>query len=215
MKQWWRSFSQKVFCRYDTKDTYHNFKYPPFITELSDTDAATSWTRWASRGFSGRGTRTRWWRRWSSPWPVMAWGPFVWRTVTSPVNLSPTGKMRTTSWMTSRPSAWWGSRTPSGQRWVIQPCFDDLLDKRCSSPVATVSSPAHLHHSILIFMRSFLLHFFILHVLLLKGFCYSSNSLVWCCDSGIMHSKLTQKYLSAILGLYFKVYSWTFNFYLC
>lgn len=132
MKQWWRSFSQKVL-QYNTKDTSHNFKYPPFITELSDTDAATSWTRWASRGFSGRGTRTRWWRRWSSPWPVTAWGPFVWRTVTSPVNLSPTGKMRTTSWMTSRPSAWWGSRTPSGQRWVILPCFDDVLERRCSS----------------------------------------------------------------------------------
>lgn len=179
-----RSFSQKVFCRYDSKDTYHNFKYPHFITELSDTDAATSWTRWASRGFSGRGTRMRWWRRWSSPWPVTAWGPFVWRTVTSPVNLSPTGKMRTTSWMTSRPSAWWGSRTPSGQRWVIQARFDDLHDRRCSSP-------SH-HYN---FYESSFCIFFIVRFLLSKGFYYSSNSLVGCCDTGILHSKLTEKYL--------------------
>lgn len=82
--------------------------------------AATFWARWASPGCSGRGTRTRWWRRWSSPWRATAWGPFAWRTGTSAATPSPTGRTRTTFWMTSPPSAWSGSRTPSGQRWVAK-----------------------------------------------------------------------------------------------
>lgn len=91
-------------------------KIPQPTTPTLITDAATSWTRWASRGFSVRGTRMRWWRRWLSPWHATAWGPSVWATVTSSVILSPTGKMRTASSMTSQPSVLLGSRTLSGQR---------------------------------------------------------------------------------------------------
>lgn len=53
------------------------------------------------------------------------------------------------------------------------------------------------------FLWDLLLHFFIVRFLLSKGFYYSSNTLVGCCDSGILHSKLTEKYLSAILRTLF------------
>lgn len=174
MKRWWRSFSQKAFRRYNTEDTVSNTVSNTRLSSLNsliqmqphpERGGRVEGFPAAGQGWDGEeGDRAHGlWR----PEDHLCGVPWLYRWTWAQLGRWeqhpewPHGHLRG------------GDRGPRPARggWSNRALMTYLR------------GDAAAWYSITVFMRSLLLHFFILRFLLSKGFYYSPNSLVGCCDS--------------------------------